>query len=300
MKKLKKFLLMAVVMPTIAFASESSNLAHAEVANDTTFTVNNQKIVISQEGEQTHVKVFKENGAEMLKVSETVFTDSQDVENISVISPFEPQSLNKHKRRVSSHYPTFFFGSSMLPSSIGSMGGNSEMHNRDSKSWEWGITLTSIYFRLTKTLSLSSALSIGQVHHHFKDNYVLTTQEGISSMELRAGDNGEGVKKSYISYNVVRLPIMIEWQKRIGWDDAFFAVGPSIEYRWCEHSRYFIGKSKHTETSDINLNPFGINLEARAGYGSIMLYGRMGITPLLKKSQAPECYPLTIGLGFRL
>ncbi|WP_440485561.1 hypothetical protein [Segatella hominis] len=82
---------------------------------------------------------------------------------------------------------------------------------------------------------------------------------------------------------------MLEWKKRIGCHDAFLALGPSVEYRWHEHSRYFIGKHKHTETGDINLNPIGVNLEARAG-----------ITPLLNKTKAPECYPMTIGLGFRL
>ena len=81
---------------------------------------------------------------------------------------------------------------------------------------------------------------------------------------------------------------------------AFLALGPSVEYRWHEHSRYFIGKHKHTETGDINLNPIGLNLEARAGYSGVMLYAHAGVTPLLNKTKAPECYPMTIGLGFRL
>lgn len=174
------------------------------------------------------------------------------------------------------------------------MGGNNEMHSRDSKSWEWGITLTSLCFRLSNEMALTSSLSIGQVHHHFKDNYVLSTENGVSAM---TPIEGETLKKSYISYNVLRLPIMLEWQKRIGCHDAFLALGPSVEYRWHEHSRYFIGKHKHTETGDINLNPIGLNLEARAGYSGVMLYARAGVTPLLKKTKAPECYPMTIGLG---
>jgi len=31
-----------------------------------------------------------------------------------------------------------------------------------------------------------------------------------------------------------------------------------------------------------------------------MLYARAGVTPLLNKTKAPKCYPMTIGLGFRL
>jgi hypothetical protein len=43
-----------------------------------------------------------------------------------------------------------------------------------------------------------------------------------------------------------------------------------------------------------------LNFEARAGYSGVMLYARAGVTPLLNKTKAPECYPMTIGLGFRL
>ena len=32
--------------------------------------------------------------------------------------------------------------------------GNNEMHSRDSKSWEWGITLTSLCFRLSNEMAL--------------------------------------------------------------------------------------------------------------------------------------------------
>lgn len=291
---IKKFMLMAALMPAFACAAE---------VNDTTINVNDQKIVIAQDGNQTSVKIYKKDGNEMTKTSETQFVDGQEVEKVYVTSPFIPQTLGKRKRYLSSHYPTFFFGNSQLPASVGSMGGNSEMHSRDTKSWEWGITLTSLCFRLTNNVALTSSLSIGQVHNHFKDDYVLTTVDGKSQMVQKYDENQEmyELKKSYISYNVLRLPIMLEWQQRIGkYNDAYLAFGPSIEYRWHEHSRYFIGKSKYTEASDINLNPIGVNLEARAGYGSIMIYGRMGITPLLKKSNAPECYPMTIGLGFRL
>lgn len=48
------------------------------------------------------------------------------------------------------------------------------------------------------------------------------------------------------------------------------------------------------------MNPLGVNLEIRAGYGFIMVYGRAALTPLLKKSHAPECYPVALGLGIRI
>ena len=293
---IKNFMLMAAMMPAIAFAEGNSN-NNIIASNDTTFTVNNQKIVVAQDGDQTTVKVFKENGKEMTKTSETQFVDGQEVEKVYVTSPFIPQTLGKRKRQLSSHYPTFYFGSSVLSSHIGSLGGSSEMHSCNSKSWEWGVTVTSLCFRIANNVALTTCITGGQVHNHFQGNYVLSTFDGSSQMTEK---EGESLKKSYISYNVMRIPIMLEWQKRIGTDDAFFAFGPSFEYRWKEHSRYFIGKRKYTETNDINLNPIGMNLEVHAGYGCVLLYGRASLTPLLKKSKAPEAYPMTIGVGFRL
>ena len=209
---IKNVMMMAAMMPAFALAETNSNSVPASVeANDTTIRVNDQNIVIKQDGEQTSVKIYKMNGNEMTKISETQFVDGQEVEKVFVTSPFIPQTLIKRKRSLESHYPTFFFGCSQLPGSRGSMGGNNEMHSRDSKSWEWGITLTSLCFRLSNEMALTSSLSIGQVHHHFKDNYVLSTENGVSAM---APIEGETLKKSYISYNVLRLPIMLEWQKR--------------------------------------------------------------------------------------
>ncbi len=171
------------------------------------------------------------------------------------------------------------------------------MHTRDSKSWEWGITLTSMAFRINNYTALTTALQIGQVHNHFQNNYVLSTQGGKTEMSQI---EGETLKKSYISYNVIRIPVMIEWQPRLGRNDLFAAVGPSVELRWNDHSRYFIGKHKTTETGDINMNPVGVNLELRLGYGCLLIYGRAALTPLLKTSKAPKCYPVAFGLGIRI
>ena len=119
---IKNVMMMAAMMPAFALAETNSNCAPASVeANDTTIRVNDQNIVIKQDGEQTSVKIYKMNGNEMTKISETQFVDGQEVEKVFVTSPFIPQTLRKHKRSLESHYPTFFFGCSQLPGSRGSM-----------------------------------------------------------------------------------------------------------------------------------------------------------------------------------
>lgn len=116
---------------------------------------------------------------------------------------------------------------------------------------------------------------------------------------MRLVDDGD-VRKSYISYGYMRIPLMIEWQSRTGGDDLFVALGPSVEMRWKDHSRYYVGDEKRTETSDTNINPLGLNLELRMGYRYVVVYGRAALTPLLKTASAPKCYQLAFGLGVRI
>ena len=42
---------------------------------------------------------------------------------------------------------------------------------------------------------------------------------------MRAEENAE-LQKSYLSYTVLRLPVMLEWQRRAGGNDFFAAAGP--------------------------------------------------------------------------
>ena len=63
---IKNVMMMAAMMPAFALAETNSNSAPASVeANDTTIRVNDQNIVIKQDGEQTSVKIYKMNGNEM-------------------------------------------------------------------------------------------------------------------------------------------------------------------------------------------------------------------------------------------
>ena len=57
---IKNVMMMAAMMPAFALAETNSNCTPASVeANDTTIRVNDQNIVIKQDGEQTSVKIYK-------------------------------------------------------------------------------------------------------------------------------------------------------------------------------------------------------------------------------------------------
>ena len=232
----------------------------------------------------------------------TMVFDGQQVEQVYITSPFIPRRGYKRARQEYSHYPIFYYA---LGSSLGESAFSTSSDNRnvkDSKAGEWGFYGCTFEFPISNSWAVTSAMAIAFVSHHFSNDYVLNTVDGVTSLQPFAAtchDEGEheSPSKSYLSYWAARIPIMLEWSNRIGSDDLFFAFGPSIEFRANERSRYKLGK-RHTVTKDVNMNNVGLNLEARLGYGFFMLYARTALTPLLRTKYAPEWHPFTVGVGF--
>lgn len=281
---MRKTLLLAVLMPLAAVASEPA---------DTTIIMNNRQIVVNDSAGITRVSVYDNDGTQLTRTYETSFTDGQEVERVYVTSPFIPQTLGKNRKPMESHYPFFFMGYNLLSDGAMGFSGSTALHTRDSKSWEFGFTLASVAFRLGRNLALTTAMQTAWAYNHFQGNYVLTTTDGMSSLVEKEDIK---VKKSYISYSIIRVPVMMEWSK-----GSFYAgAGMSIDMRMSDESKYRANKKTYTETDDINMKPLGLNLEMRMGYGFLMLYGRVGLTPLLKTSSAPKCYSVSFGMGLRI
>ena len=281
---MKKSLLFALLLPAVAMAGEPA---------DTTIIVDDNRIVVNDSAGITNVSVYKDDGTQLTRTYETSFADGQEVERVYVTSPFIPQTLGKNKKPMESHYPFFFMGYNLLSDGAMGFSGSTALHTRDSKSWEFGFTLASVAFRLGRNLALTTAMQTTWAYNHFQGNYVLTTTDGMSSLVEKEDIK---VKKSYISYSIIRVPVMMEWSK-----GSFYAgAGMSIDMRMSDESKYRANKKTYTETEDINLKPLGLNLEMRMGYGFLMLYGRVGLTPLLKTSSAPKCYSVSFGMGLRI
>lgn len=281
---MKKSLLFALLLPAVAMAGEPA---------DTTIIMNNRQIVVNDSAGITRVSVYDNDGTQLTRTYETSFTDGQEVERVYVTSPFIPQTLGKNRKPMESHYPFFFMGYNLLSDGAMGFSGSTALHTRDSKSWEFGFTLASVAFRLGRNLALTTAMQTTWAYNHFQGNYVLTTTDGMSSLVEKEDIK---VKKSYISYSIIRVPIMMEWSK----GNFYAGAGMSIDMRMSDESKYRANKKTYTETDDINMKPLGLNLEMRMGYGFLMLYGRVGLTPLLKTSSAPKCYSVSFGMGLRI
>lgn len=227
--------------------------------------------------------------------------DGQEIEQIYITSPFLPISSKRNARRYRDHNPDFYYGRGSLAGEVGGVRTGSGLHARSAGSYEWGIGIFGLALPINRmhTFGMTTAFQIGYSRLRFDKHYAMFNVDGHTMVLPLDGE--ENAEKSYMSYWFTRVPIIFEWQKRVGNREIYAGLGVSVEYRRGEHSRYKGGASGTiTPTDDLNMNPVGLNLETHMGYEGIMLYMRTALTPLLNTSAGPRCYPVSIGLGFKL
>lgn len=290
-------LLATLIMPLATYAE---TLGEQSETADTSFCVNGKKIVVSDRNRQTTVSVFSKDGEELNKLKEMEFTDGQEIERVYISSPFLPYKYNKahsrHRAPFVNHIPTFYVGMSVLSGKALGFGADKDLHTKDSRSFEVGLSAfqLALPFNAQRTIGLSFAMQSGFMHHHFDTRHALFNDNGIVSIKPV---ETEGMKKSYISYIYARFPFLVEFQSHRS-RTVFFGTGLSLELRGKEHSRYKCADGTITPTKDINLNAVGLNFEMMMGYSCFTLFMRSALTPLLNKSNSPECHPTNIGVGF--
>ena len=285
-----QILLLTAIFPAAMMATEPV---------DTMVTKSNKKVIVNDSDGNVTVKVFKDSQTEIKPIFEGRYSDDQEVEQY-FSSPFIPRKKRSLNKSFNSHFPTLIVGFNELSSSFFGSLNNDDLHVRSSKSWEWGLGLASCDFSLnaSNTLGVTINAQLINIHNHFQGNWILTT-DNTNNTYLREETNNH-VRKSYLSYWELNIPVLMEYQYKIGHNKLYMALGPGMEIRKSEHSRYFIDNNKYTETSDVNLNPIGFNIQGYCGYGDMMIYFRSAITPLLNSNKAPKCFPVSIGLGFSL
>ena len=266
--------------------------------SDTTFVVENKKITVYSRDGKVNISVHDIDGNNYYKTAEYNYSynDKQKSRLVNIGISFPKNKEDKYTKRFKAHYPFFYIGRSIAAAEPFDFSYNEEMYSKHSKSFEWGFSFVNIAipFNKAKTFGLTSAIQVGRIHHHFKNNYVMTNdgvRTVIQEMPIK------NMKKSFMAYNVLRLPLRLELQNK----NFHIGVGGSLELRCHERSKYKVAHEKKTTVSrDINMKSLGINAELSVGYGVVSLFMRESLTPLLDTKLAPKCYPLTIGIGLIL
>ncbi|MDD7257938.1 MAG: hypothetical protein PUH24_06710 [Prevotellaceae bacterium] len=285
MKTILSFMLLAL-----------SSGAAAEELSDTTFHVKDKKIVVDVDCDKTRIQVYNAHGDELTKAYESEYVDGQEIERIYVGSPFIPKSKNKP---FDSTIPTLFFGLGLHTNDPwGDNRHSTTIHTNNSRSWEWGLSPFhgTAALNRQKTWGVMTALQIKFSNIHIDRNFVMDGTNELTPY------NGPKLEKNYLHYFSVNAPLMLGWQEKL-WEHKFYlGLGLSAEWRPNLHSKYrYTAENGDNVKHDtkIPLNHWGINLECHIGYGSVVLFSRVALTPLYTLKNGHSAYPVSIGIGLR-
>lgn len=289
MKKL--FLLAAFICP---LAGEAASIS------DTTFIYHDKSIVVSENGDRVDVDVKKNGGAEMQRISSTSFVDGQEVEQVYVTSPFIPTSGKRNQNFIGS-LPGIFVGAAIPAGSSFGFDGADDMHSIDHKCMEIGVSIVNfgLPFNYSQTFGLVTALQWGFGNIRFDKDYQFDNVNDKNVVVPIVSD--KKLKKSWLKYSFIRIPVLLDWQKKDNGGHRFIAgAGVSLSLRNGIHSRYKDSDGRHSVTKDIYMNTVGLGFDAHVGYAGVQLYFHTDLTPMFNSDKAPKCYSTSLGIGFVL
>lgn len=277
----------------LLLAASLTLAAHAEEANDTTFTYKDKKIVVDVDNGKTNVQVYDMDGNKQTKSHESTFVDGQEIERIYVGSPFIPRPRNQSFRAT---LPLIFVG---LGGMVQTLRGNDHGAIRadNSRSWEIGgsVLETSIPVNAAKTLGIVTGLQGALNYNHIRRPYRMLGNNLVVA-------DYDKVKKSYLKYGTIRVPVFFEYQEQYKKHRMFLGLGLSLDWRRNLKSKckYEDEDGSGTVTSTVHVNHWGLNLEYHIGMDNVSLYIRSALTPLYKLDNGKKAYPFNIGLGISL
>lgn len=267
----------------------------AEEAKDTTFTYKDKKIVVGEDKGKTTVQVYDTDGNRLTKAHESTFVDGQEIERIYVGSPFFP---NRPPRNDSFRgtLPLFFIGLGGMTQSPTSRE-HGAIHADNSRSWEIGMSMleTSKAVNAAKTLGFVTGLQFAINYNHIDRSYRMIGNSIVKN-------DYDKVKKSYLKYTTVRLPVYFEFQEQYRKHRFYAGLGLSVDWRANLKSKckYTDEDGSGSATSTVHVNHWGLNLEYHIGLDNISLYMRGALTPLYKLDNGKKAYPLNFGIGISL
>ena len=173
-----------------------------------------------EDGEKKEVQIYEGVYLEKVDADKRTFLDAL---------PFIPK-----KRRYNAYEPHcsgLYIGYSRLANDFLSFGASDKMGLDLSKSWEFGFNILSVYHNFKKNphWGINLGVSWGYRSFNIDGNYALLKENGTSI--FTAGNEDTSYNKSRLRHFFFRVPVLMEWQQRVGRNKVFFNAGPEFEIR---------------------------------------------------------------------
>ncbi|WP_373733847.1 outer membrane beta-barrel protein [Bacteroides heparinolyticus] len=285
--------------PTVRMAAQQPNNPEQKAVVET----KGDSIIIRKGQGDMRIKVYEEQLEEgekkEVQIFEGVYLEKVDADKRTFLDalPFIPR-----KKRYNSYNPHcsgVFIGYGWLSDSFFSFEASDKITLDLSKSWELGFNLLSVYHNFKKNPHWGINAGVNWGYRSFGIDGNRALLKGDEKSMLTTGDETTDYSKSRFRHFFFRIPILLEWQQRIGRSKLFFNAGPEIEIRHSVKSFSRInGGKKQTMAKGMYVRPVGIGLLAQAGYGNIGFYLRYSTQGLFQKDKGPEVSPYSFGIAW--
>ncbi len=210
----------------------------------------------------------------------------------------------KHKKRFNAHWAGFEFGLLNFVNKNQSFVNDQEasfMKIIPEKTFTYGLNIFELNIPFTKySLGIATGAGLRWNSLNLEKNVDLVVNENNELTGEPIDINIEELRKNKLNIAYVKVPLLIEYQTPIKNRKLYFSAGLFGEIRaWSKQKQIYIVdgvKHKGKKVDDFQLSPFRYGVSARAGYGDIGVFVEYALIPLFKDDNAPEMYPIMIGV----
>ncbi|MDR1738145.1 MAG: hypothetical protein LBR66_04910 [Candidatus Symbiothrix sp.] len=229
-------------------------------------------------------------------LAQEVESDHQSVSSVSMDGATYNFSFVwklRQKPHIKAHQPVVGF------SFLNLQGLQDDVNLNLGRSYSFALGLGSFDLSLSQHWVVSSAFGFDWSRYHFKNDMSLQSFKNDPSQFL-PDPEGRAYRDSKLLVYYATLPLVLEYQKKLGNHHYFFLQG-GVEglLKLYSKSKAVLDTRRKTtiDYRDLNITPLNCRLICRIGFGDFILFGYYQPFSLFPKGKGPEIYPYGIGIA---
>lgn len=174
------------------------------------------------------------------------------------------------------------------------------------KSGAFNINFLQYDINLTKrkgNIGIVTGMGLSWYNFRFDKDITIIDDEDTDMVMPKYLDQDWHIKKSKLTISYLTVPILLEWQPKIGHRRIYISGGVigGLKLRAHTKIKYKLdGTHKKKNHDDFNTRPYKVDATFRIGMGDMSIFGTYGLVELFKNGKGPELTPYSIGLAFHI
>lgn len=266
--------------------------ANAQKDSILTVNVSDKTVSINSDKEKTTVKVYNNQGNELVKTRELEFVDGKEIEQVYVGSPFLKTSSLQRVQLFPKYY---YIDAGWTMANAGpfkKQKDSDNLYTNGAFSIGFGMNCLAIPFDKTFTSGLTVGLGLKYMKFNIQDNMKITK---ISRGNISFNEIDNDARKNHIEYTALTIPVMYNLtNSRYSKWNIGMGLAPEIRL----HSQYvFTPHSGKTERTNGVVNTFGLNAELMYNFNPFTVRLSYDLLPAFKTGEGFNAHTSSITIG---